>query len=97
MSENTINASLRRLGYDKTEICAHGFRAMASTMLHEQKWDDDVIERQLAHKEGNAIKGAYNHARHLPERVKMMQHWADYLDRLRDTLKIVSINSAVNR
>ncbi len=89
MSENTINASLRRIGYGKSEICAHGFRAMASTMLHEQGWDSDVIERQLAHKEGNAIKGAYNHARHLPERITMMQHWADYLDGLRDGAKVI--------
>jgi len=92
MSENTINASLRRIGYSKEEICAHGFRAMASTMLHEQGWNSDVIERQLAHKEGNAIKGAYNHARHLPERKKMMQHWADYLDVLRDGAEVIPIH-----
>lgn len=91
MSENTINVALRRLGYDKDEICAHGFLAMASTLLHEQGWNSDVIERQLAHKEGNAIKGAYNHARHLPERVKMMQHWADYLDGLRTGADVVPI------
>ena len=60
MSDNTVNASLRRLGYGKDEICAHGFRAMASTMLHEQGWDSAVIERQLAHKEGNDVKAAYN-------------------------------------
>jgi len=94
MSENTINAALRRLGYEKDEICAHGFRAMASTMLHEQGWSSDVIERQLAHKEGNAIKGAYNHARHLPERVKIMQHWADYIDGLRDGAKVIPINAS---
>ncbi|MDX2471596.1 MAG: tyrosine-type recombinase/integrase [SAR324 cluster bacterium] len=93
MSENTINASLRRLGYDKSEICAHGFRAMASTMLHEKDWPSDVIERQLAHKEGNSIKGAYNHARHMPKRIKMMQWWADYLDRLRGGAKVIPINS----
>ena len=92
MSENTVNASLRRIGYDKSEICAHGFRAMASTMLHEQGWKSDIIERQLAHKEGNAIKGAYNHARHLPERVKLMQHWANYLDGLRDGAAVIPIN-----
>jgi integrase len=92
MSENTVNASLRRIGYDKSEICAHGFRAMASTMLHEQGWDSDVIERQLAHKEGNAIKGAYNHARHLPERVKLMQHWADYLDGLRSGAEVIPLH-----
>jgi len=92
MSENTINVSLRRLGYSKDEICAHGFRAMASTILHEQGWNTDVIERQLSHKEGNAIKGAYNHARHLPERRKMMQQWANYLDGLRDGAQIVSMH-----
>jgi len=92
MSENTVNVALRRIGYDKSEICAHGFRAMASTMLHEQGWDSDVIERQLAHKEGNAIKGAYNHARHLPERVKLMQHWADYLDGLRTGADVIPIH-----
>jgi len=93
MSENTINASLRRIGYSKEEICAHGFRAMASTMLHEQSWNTDVIERQLAHKEGNAIKDAYNHARHLPERKKMMQHWADYLDALRQGANVTPLHS----
>lgn len=92
MSENTVNASLRRIGYAKEEMCAHGFRAMASTMLHEQGWDSDIIERQLAHKEGNAIKEAYNHARHLPERVKLMQHWADYLDGIRNGAEIIPIN-----
>jgi len=92
MSENTINASLRRIGYDKTEICAHGFRAMASTLLHEQGWKSDIIERQLAHKEGNAIKGAYNHARHLPDRKQMMQQWADYLDGLRDGAAVIPIS-----
>ncbi|MDQ6953406.1 MAG: tyrosine-type recombinase/integrase [Mariprofundaceae bacterium] len=85
MSENTINNALQRIGYDtKTEQCAHGFRGMASTLLHEQGFNTDYIERQLAHKEGNAIKAAYNHARHLPERVEMMQVWANYLDGLRD-------------
>jgi len=93
MSENTINVTLRRLGYDKNEICAHGFRAMASTMLHEQGWNSDIIERQLAHKEGNAIKGAYNHARHLPERQKMMQAWANHLDELRDGAQVIELQS----
>jgi len=65
---------------------------MASTILHEQGWESDVIERQLAHKEGNAIKAAYNHARHLPERVAMMQHWADYLDALRDGAQVIAIH-----
>ena len=83
MSENTVNAALRRLGYDSTRLTAHGFRGMASTMLHEQGWASDVIERQLAHAERNSVKAAYNHAEHLPARRKMMQAWADYLDMLR--------------
>ena len=90
MSNNTVNTALRRLGYDKSEICAHGFRGMASTLLHEQGFSSDVIERQLAHQEGNEVKAAYNHARHLPERKKMMQHWADYLDALRDGTNVIS-------
>jgi len=89
MSNATVNVALRRLGYEKSEICAHGFRGMASTLLHEQGWPSDVIERQLAHQEGNDVKRSYNHAQHLPERTKMMQAWADYLDGLRDGADIV--------
>jgi integrase len=83
MSNNTILAALRRLGYAKEEMSGHGFRAMASTILHEQGWPSDIIERQLAHAERNSIKAAYNHAQHLPERRKMMQAWADYLENLK--------------
>lgn len=82
MSENTVNAALRRMGFEKSEIVGHGFRAMASTLLHEMGWSSDVIERQLAHAERNKVKAAYNYAQHLPERRKMMQVWADYLDGL---------------
>jgi integrase len=82
MSDNTINAALRRLGYTKDEMTAHGFRSMASTILNEQGWHGDAIERQLAHSEGNGVRAAYNYAQHLPERKKMMQAWADYLDEL---------------
>ena len=85
MSNNTILAALRRMGYAKEEMSGHGFRAMASTILHEQGWPSDVIERQLAHAERNSIKAAYNHAQHLPERRRMMQAWADYLDTLKST------------
>ena len=83
MSNNTILAALRRMGYAKEEMSGHGFRAMASTLLHEQGWPPDVIERQLAHAERNNVRAAYNHAQHLPERRRMMQAWADYLDGLR--------------
>jgi integrase len=96
ISNNTINVTLRRLGYDKNTMTAHGFRAMASTLLHELGFNSDFIERQLAHKEGNAIKEAYNHARHLPERVKMMQSWANYLDSLRDGAQVIPFHSVQN-
>lgn len=83
MSENTINAALRRMGYTKEEFTGHGFRAMASTTLHSKGWKSDVIERQLAHGERNPVKAAYNHAEYLPERIEMMQYWADLLDNLK--------------
>jgi len=83
ISENTINAALRRLGYTKDEMTGHGFRSMASTLLNEQGWNRDHIERQLAHAELNKIRAAYNYADYLPERRKMMQAWADYLDTLK--------------
>ncbi len=85
MSENTILAALRRMGYTKEEMTGHGFRAMASTLLHEQGWLSDIIERQLAHAERNNVKAAYNYAQYLPERRRMMQAWADYLDKLKDS------------
>src|SRR3546814_3613797 len=67
MSENTINASLRRLGYDKDTMTGHGFRHMASTLLNEMGFRGDAIERQLGHKEPG-VRGVYNKAEHLPER-----------------------------
>lgn len=86
MSENTINASLRRLGYDKETMTGHGFRHMASTLLNEMGFNPDAIERQLGHKQPG-VRGVYNKAQYLPERRKMMQVWADYLDGLRDGKK----------
>lgn len=83
MSENTINAALRRLGYDKDTMTGHGFRALASTRLNEMGWAPDVIERQLAHAERNKVRAVYNRAQYMAERKKMMTAWADYLDRLR--------------
>ena len=94
MSENTVNAALRRLGYEKEQMTGHGFRSMASTILHEQGWPHEVIERQLAHAERNAVSAAYNYAEHLPKRREMMQHWADYLDGLRAGAKVVNIKKA---
>lgn len=84
MSENTVNAALRRMGYAKEQMTGHGFRSIASTLLNEQGWNRDAIERQLAHGERDDVRAAYNYAEYLPERRKMMQAWADYLDVLRD-------------
>jgi integrase len=95
MSENTVNAALRRLGYTKEEMTGHGFRSMASTILNEQGWHRDAIERQLAHAERNSVRAAYNYAEHMPERIKMMQWWADYLDKLKAGAEIVPIRSNV--
>ncbi len=86
MSENTVNGALRRLGYTKEQMTGHGFRAMASTLLNEQGWNRDTIERQLAHAERDNVRAAYNYAEYLPERREMMQAWADYLDSLRDNV-----------
>ena len=83
MSENTVNAALRRMGFDKDTMTGHGFRALASTRLNEMGWAPDVIERQLAHAERNKVRAAYNRAQYLAERRKMMQAWADCLDALR--------------
>lgn len=94
MSENTVNAALRRLGYAKDEMTGHGFRSMASTILHEQGWLHEAIERQLAHAERNAVSAAYNYAEHLPKRREMMQHWSDYLFGLAAGAKVVNIKSA---
>lgn len=96
MSENTINAALRTMGYDKTEMTGHGFRTTASTLLNEMGWTPDAIERQLAHAERDDVRGAYNAAQYLPERVKMMQAWSDYLDSLRLGAKVTTIHSKAN-
>jgi integrase len=84
MSENTINAGLRRLGYASDEMTAHGFRAMASTLLNESgRWNPDAIERALAHGDSDKVRAAYHRGAHWKERVEMAQWWSDYLDQLR--------------
>ena len=83
MCEGCITAALRALGYDGTEMTWHGFRALASTQLHELGWHELWIETQLAHADRNKVRAAYNHAKYLPQRRTMMQAWADYLDSLR--------------
>ena len=91
MSNNAVLAALRRMGYAKDEMTGHGFRSMASTLLHEQGWNHQVIERQLAHAERNAVSAAYNFAEHLPERRRMMQAWADYLDALKVRAEVIPL------
>ena len=90
MSENTINAGLRRLGYASTEMTGHGFRAMASTLLNESgKWHPDAIERALAHGDSDKVRAAYHRGAHWSERVEMAQWWSDHLDTLRRGADIV--------
>ena len=88
MSEMTVTAALRRMGYDKQEMCAHGFRGMASTLLNEQGFRGDLIEKQLAHGPKDKIRAAYNHSDFLSDRRKMMEAWANYLDLLAMSLFI---------
>lgn len=83
MSENTLTVALRRMGYTGEQMTWHGFRTIASTLLNEQGWHPDLIELQLAHRERNKVRAAYNKAQRLEERRKMMRWWADYLDGLK--------------
>ena len=96
MSDNTVNQAIRRLGYDNSQMTAHGFRAMASTTLYELGYSSDLIERQLAHVVGNDVRRAYDRSENLPERKAMMKRYADYLDGLRIGADIIPINSTVN-
>ena len=90
MSENTINAALRRMGYASDEMTAHGFRAMASTLLNESgRWHPDAIERALAHHDADSVRAAYHRGAHWDERVQMAQWWSDHLDTLRKGSEIV--------
>jgi integrase len=94
LSDGTLNAALRRLGYSKSEMTAHGFRSTASTLLNEsRKFSGDAIERQLAHQEEDDTRAAYNHAEFWDERVRMMRWWGSYLDQLRDMGRVVSLRA----
>lgn len=84
ISDVTLNAALRRLGFTSEKQTAHGFRSIASTLLNELGYPSDVIELQMAHKERNKVRAAYNRAQRLDERRKMMQAWSDHMDSLRD-------------
>ncbi|MBV2147545.1 tyrosine-type recombinase/integrase [Sphingobium sp. AS12] len=90
MSENAVNQGLRKLGYTTDQMTAHGFRAMAATLLNEMgEWNPDAIERQLAHVDTNQVRRAYARGEYWDERVVMMQRWSDYLDQLRGGGKIL--------
>ncbi|HEY5410023.1 MAG TPA: integrase arm-type DNA-binding domain-containing protein [Caulobacteraceae bacterium] len=92
MSENTLNAALRRLGYGSDEMTSHGFRSTASTLLNESgRWSADAIERALAHGDSDNVRAAYHRGAHWQERVQMAQWWSDYLDTLRDGAKIIPL------
>ncbi|MEQ1558268.1 MAG: integrase arm-type DNA-binding domain-containing protein [Methyloglobulus sp.] len=93
MSDNTIRTALRTLGYGSDVMVPHGFRSTASTLLNEQGWTPDAIERQLGHMPKDKIRAAYNRAEYLKERKTMMQAWADYLDGLKAGADVISINS----
>ncbi|MDW7774375.1 MAG: tyrosine-type recombinase/integrase [Desulfobulbaceae bacterium] len=95
ISDNTVRSALRGMGFTGDEITPHGFRHMASTLLHELGYSSHLVEKQMAHADKNKIRAVYNHAEYLPERRKMMQAWADYLDQLAagEENKIIPIGS----
>lgn len=84
LSENAMNSALRRLGYTKDEVCAHGFRSSASTILNERGFDREVIEAALAHQDEDSVRAAYNRARYWPQRVALLDAWAGLLDEFRE-------------
>jgi len=103
ISENTVTYALARMGY-KGRMTGHGFRTVASTLLNEQGYREEVneqgyreevIERQLDHEERNQVRAAYNRAEYLPERRAMMQAWADYLDQLRKSAKRLRVSRSL--
>ena len=83
LSENAMNSALRRMGFGKDEMTAHGFRSAASTVLNERGFDPNVIEAALAHQDENSVRRAYNRATYWPERIKLLRQWADLLDEFR--------------
>lgn len=99
MSDNTVNKALRSMDYNtQVDHCAHGFRAMASSLLNGEyteddmpRWNPEVVEMCLAHNDTNAVRAAYNRAKCLPQRIKLMQHWADRIDAIRDGAEIVPL------
>jgi hypothetical protein len=94
MSNNTILKGLERMGY-KGRMTGHGFRGIASTILHEHSYPHEHIELQLAHAPRNAVSAAYNHALHLKARTKMMQDWADYLEMTQRGAKVLPFRTSI--
>jgi integrase len=96
MSENTVRNALRRLGYSNDDMTAHGFRAMARTLIAERLSgiSPDVIEAQLAHGKAGPLGMAYDRAEFMVQRVALMQAWADYLDQLRDGAQVIPFKAA---
>lgn len=97
IQKSTMLSALRRKGYEKDEMCVHGFRSMASTLLNEMGFNSDWIERQLSHDHRDAVRAAYNHAQYLPERRKMLQAWSDFLDELKEKARSGQSASEANR
>lgn len=93
MSKNTVLFALNRMGY-RCRMSGHGFRAVASTLLNEMNFDPDVIERQLAHREKNAVRAAYHRSEYKAERIRMMQTWVDYLDGLKQCANVLPFKRA---
>jgi len=96
MSNGTIIAALKTLGYSSDVMTAHGFRTTASTLLNEQGWSPDAIERQLCHMPKDEVRAAYNRAQYLQERRRMMQSWGDYLDSLKNGAVIIPLSKTAN-
>lgn len=94
MSDNAVRSALRNMGFTNDQMTAHGFRAMARSLLAELGWKTDAIERQLAHKAAGPLGAAYDRAAYLDERKAMMQAWADYLDALRERRNVVPLRAA---
>ena len=88
MSSNALLCVIRTMGYNG-KMTGHGFRGLASTTLHEQGYMHDAIEIQLAHRVGNAVSQAYNHAQHLDYRIKMMQDWSNFIDQLKSKIPAI--------
>ena len=95
MSGCTIKAALMALGYDSDVMTPHGFRTTASTLLNEQWWSPDAIERQLCHMPKDQVRASYNRAQYLEERWRMMQAWSDYLDGLKAGAQVIAFKKAV--